>query len=322
MKSRNAIESSQLKTSRFGVKGSEDLGNGITANFQSEMKIPSDFADNVSGRNSWVSLKSASMGELKMGSFGTFQDDLMGATNVMFNGGVASLAPRTYIETSGSTETGDLKNAIAYFSPSWSGMQVKLGMSTHANAGNDADPIATMTLATGNDRVYTAAVHYASGPLIVGATYEKSKYQDFYNAPKIDSGNAWNLAAAYDFGMVRVNGAYGVINYAQNTGVKVDDRKQWLLAASAPVGSQGTLAVSYAHAKIAYNNTLAHNDDTVSAWGVGYLHALSKRTRLYAAYGDINQDDSNYVKSRLDGATTTSNAGYQTAFQVGVRHDF
>ena len=75
----------------------------------------------------------------------------------------------------------------------------------------------------------------------------------------------------------------------------------------------------YARAKIAYTNA---DDDKVSFWGIGYLHAMSKRTSLYAAYGDISQSDTNIIKSRIDGATTTSDAGYQSAFNVGIRHNF
>lgn len=70
----------------------------------------------------------------------------------------------------------------------------------------------------------------------------------------------------------------------------------------------------------AYNN--GAKADKVSFWGVGYLHTLSKRTSLYAAYGDISQSDDNITKSRIDGSTTTSDAGYQSAFNVGIRHNF
>ena len=317
---KSAIDSGLWKTSRFGLKGSEDLGDGLSAAFQMEFKAVPDYSAAVESRNSWVSLKKASLGEIKVGSVGSFHDDLLGATSVMFGNNTVGAPKYVYILTTGGKETTDLKNAIAYYSPSWSGFQAKLGYSTHADTGtNDVTPTG-LTGATGNERVFTAAGHYANGPLVAGLTYENSKYEDFDGAPDIDSGNEWHLAAAYNFGIARVSGAYGTTSYAQNPGETKDKRKQWQIGASTPIGSSGTLALNSAHATIDY--TTGANDDDVSFWGIGYQHSLSKRTNLYVAYGDINQDESNIVKSRLDGGTTTKNTGYQSAFNVGIRHDF
>ena len=313
------IDGNQWKTTRFGFKGSENLGDGLSANFQLEASLLPDTAT-LGGRNSWVSLKSG-LGELKAGSFGSFHDDLLGATSVMFGNGTVAAPLRVYVLTTGSKESGDIRNAVAYYSPNWSGFQLKAAASTHGDTSTDDVVPTGLTKDTGNERVYAVAAHYANGPLVAGATYEMNKYQDYENAPSIDSGNEWHLAASYDFGVARLAGAYGTTNYAQNPGVTKDSRKQWQLGASTPIGSKGTLAVNYARAKIAYTNA---DDDKVSFWGIGYLHALSKRTSLYAAYGDISQSDTNIVKSRIDGSTTTNvkNEGYQSAFNVGIRHNF
>jgi len=328
-KAKSAIDSGQWKTSRIGFKGTEDLGDGLSASFQAEFKNPGDTGSNLTSRNSFVGLKSATLGEIKAGSVNSFHDNLLSATSGVFEFAGVSQPTKVYIETSGSAETSDLKNAVAYYSPVWSGFQVKLGASTHADTGTDDVALTGTTSATdgikgatGNERVYTAAVHYTNGPLIAGATYEKNKYQDFYLANSIDSGSEWHLAAAYDFGVVRVNGAYGQTTYPINQSTDHrDKRKQWMLGVSTPIGASGTLAVSYAHANLSYNNA---SDDKSSFWGIGYLHALSKRTQLYAAYGDINQDKDNTYKSRFDGGISKSatDAVYQTAFNVGIRHNF
>ena len=75
--STNQINSGQWKASRFGLKGAEDLGNGLSAVFQLEFGVDLE----VNGvatkqRPSWVGLQSKSMGELKAGNFNTFEDDL------------------------------------------------------------------------------------------------------------------------------------------------------------------------------------------------------------------------------------------------------
>ena len=313
------IDGNQWKTTRFGFKGSEDLGDGLSANFQLEASLLPDTAT-LGGRNSWVSLKSGKLGEVKAGSFGSFHDDLLGATSVMFGNATVAAPTRVYVLTTGSAESGDMRNAVAYYSPNFSGFQLKVGASTHGDTKTDDAVPSGLTAATGNERVYALAAHYANGPLVAGATYEMNKYQDYEGAPSIDSGNEWHLAGSYDFGVARIAGAYGKTSYAQNPGVTKEDRKQWQLGVSAPISSNGTLALSYARAKIGYND--GNDDDKVSFWGVGYLHTLSKRTSLYAAYGDISQSDDNITKSRIDGSTTTSDAGYQSAFNVGIRHNF
>ena len=320
--SQTAINSGQWKSSRLGFKGSEDLGNGWKTNFQVESSFAIDVHGSLENRNSWVGISHADYGELRLGSVSSFHDDLLGATSAAFGNATVASPLRTYIEATGHAEGSEFRNAAAYYSPSWNGLQLKLGVSTHADPKTDDVVPSGLAGATGNERVVTAAVHYANGPLVAGASYETNRYQSYSGAPSIDSGNEWNVAASYNFGPVRLGGAVGRINYAQNPTETKDDRRQWQLTASVPLGERDSISLAYARARVSYNT--GADSDTAKFWGVGYLHTLSKRTSLYAAYGNISQSDSALVKSRLDGSTTTgsTNAGYQKAFQIGLRHDF
>ena len=185
----------------------------------------------------------------------------------------------------------------------------------------------------GNNQVLGVAAIYNNGPFVAGATYEYNKYDDYSgraSTSALDSGNTWNLAASYDFGVVRIGGAYGTINYAKNGtfagGEKKDDRKQWHIGASAPITPKDVIAINYAHATIGYNDRKpTWGDDTISSWGIGYLHSLSKRTTLYAAYGDINQDDSNHTRASFASTSPINNNTdntFQRAIAIGIRHDF
>ena len=331
VESTHQINSGQWKTSRFGLKGSEDLGNDLSAIFQMEFSVPMDVnGSNVAQRPSWVGLRSKSLGEIRAGNFNTFEDDLLSATSVMFEYNTVASPKYVYIETAGAESRNTISNAVHYYSPVWDGFQVKAGLSTHASNSDDVSATG-LNSATGNNRVFAAALLYNKGPLIAGATYEYNKYEDYSGRPsttKLDSGNTWNLAAAYDFGLARVSGAYGRINYAENgsfaTGQKVDNRTQWQLGVSAPITPKDLVSINYAHARVSYNDRApALNDDSIGFWGIGYQHSLSKRTTLYAAYGDISQDDDNFTKARLDSTSpTTSNAGFQSAFALGIRHNF
>lgn len=331
VESTHQINSGQWKTSRFGLKGSEDLGNDLSAIFQMEFSVPMDVnGSNVAQRPSWVGLRSKSLGEIRAGNFNTFEDDLLSATSVMFEYNTVASPKYVYIETAGAESRNTISNAVHYYSPVWDGFQVKAGLSTHASNSDDVSATG-LNSATGNNRVFAAALLYNKGPLIAGATYEYNKYEDYSGRPsttKLDSGNTWNLAAAYDFGLARVSGAYGRINYAENgsfaTGQKVDNRTQWQLGVSAPITPKDLVSINYAHARVSYNDRAPTlNDDSIGFWGIGYQHSLSKRTTLYAAYGDISQDDDNFTKARLDSTSpTTSNAGFQSAFALGIRHNF
>ena len=317
------INSGQWKTSRFGLKGSEDLGNGLSAIFQTEFGLDMDVNGGATKqRPSWVGLRSKSLGELRSGNFTTFEDHLLVATSVMFEYGTIASPKYVYIETAGGEPRNMISNSVHYYSPVWEGLQIKAGISTHAS--NSADVTAAgLTPITGNNRDFSAAVHYSKGPLVAGATYEYNKYEDYSGAPSIDSGNTWNLAASYDFGVARIGGAYGTINYAQNPGVTRDNRKQWHVGVSAPITPKDLVSINYAHAKIDYNNTW--DDDSIGFWGIGYQHTLSKRTTLYAAYGDINQDDSNRTRATLTSTSPINNNtdnAFQRAIAIGIRHDF
>jgi len=322
-KSVSAIDSSGHSTTRFGLKGSEDLGDGLAAKFDVQFAFPIDTTgDSVTTyRKSNISLASATLGEIKLGSFATFEDDLIAATNVVAGNSTVGSASKVYLTN------GSYYNALGYFSPVWNGLQLRAAVTT-AEKGGEVEPSYTTTQVTAksNLRRYAVAAHYNNGPLVGGATYETNKYQN--NKGLIDgynSGNVWHVFGAYDFKVVRLNAAYGVYNYAANdlSIEKKDSRKQWQVGASTPIGANGLLAVNYAHANITYRNP-ATRDDKQSFWGVGFFYNLSKRTNVYTAFGDINQDESNVAanKAVYGPGTAASGHGYNQAFTVGLRHQF
>lgn len=165
----------------------------------------------------------------------------------------------------------------------------------HDGAGSRAaaDTSASNNVASNtNFQVVTAALHYTNGPLLLGAAYDYNTYADrdsnvVGQSGNYGSGNVWNVAGAYDFGVVRI-AAYGMYDYA-SFGQTMDDRTQFL-GASAPIGKAGKLTLTYANAKIDYNVAGAKSDD-MQMWGLAYFHDISKRTNFYAAYGQIDQDD-------------------------------
>lgn len=324
VKSISKIYSGGQSNSRLGFKGSEDLGNGLSATFRLEMGVNlDDGSSHQSGvafsRWSTVGLAGQSWGELEIGRRDSFSDQMIGGFDVTGRNTIAQAAPIM-------RDHGRLSNFVAYTSPSWSGFQVKAGYSTNgwdaAGLGAEASPLGSTT----NTRVATAGVSYINGPVKVGAVYEWNKGQNT-NTKSFDAGNEWVIAGAYDFGPVALSAEYGQIHNSDDAAISgisapeltkdIQKRKQWTVGAMFKIGSMDRIGVQYAKGKNEFFSSTGFGDEKAHMWGVNYFHDLSKRTNIYAGFGKISQDDTNTVKYGLDGQGT-----YQKAFQVGLRHQF
>lgn len=316
VKNISKIYSGGQSGSRLGFKGTEDLGNGLSANFRLEMGIDIDNGTSAQGsrtfgRWSTVGLSGKNWGEFQIGRRDTFMDEMIGGFDATGRNTVAQASPIM-------RDQGRYSNMVAYLSPVWSGFQVKAGVSTAAWDAQEVEPIGNTT----NIRVLTAGLSYINGPLKVGGTYEYNKAQAT-EGNSFDAGNQWVLAAAYDFGPVAVSGEYGQIKNSEDAAGNnaaltsaIEKRKQWTVGAMFKIGSMDRIGVQYARGKNEFFAAGA-DDEKARMWGVNYFHDLSKRTNIYAGYGNLKQDSDNTVKYGLDGQGT-----YQKAFQVGLRHLF
>ena len=233
---------------RFGMRGSEDLGDGLKANFNFEtggisMDNGGFGSAGTSGldfsRESWVGL-SGNFGATRFGrtssvaTQGQARYDLNGISqsSAMDNVG---LSPVTWYGSSRRS------SQIQYATNKFSGVDAGIGFVTSGdNAGQSSTSL---------------RVNYDNGPLSIGFVTESKR-----NAT---SRTANALAASYDFGAAKVSG--GVV-----TSPTVAAGKGWHLGAVAPVG-QFRFGAQYAR-----NTT---NDAHATELFANYV--LSKRTFLY-----------------------------------------
>jgi len=232
-------------------------------------------------------------------------------------------------------------NAVTYSSPVWSGFQLKGQLSTNVTDGQASapkganyssevspQPVAAAdanNLAKTNVYGYAASATYVNGPIKIGGHY------DYYDPQDVDGSNfetakQWTVAASYNFGFVNVGAQYGKITYGQNvsglsgagyTSTKLDEREQWTVGAMFKVSDRARISLMYAEGEDSFVSSANLKDEDNSMWGVAAYYDLSKRTNLYAAYGQIDQDQDNTVLVGLDGQDK-----YEKAFQVGIRHMF
>lgn len=304
--------------SRVGFRGTEDLGNGLKANFEMvagfDLDTGKSYGNGLMSEGAFIGLSGDKWGAIKAGYIATLMDE---------NTGVDASGRHGVANTGALYDTGKWQNAVGYYSPVWSGFQVKAQYSS--NIGNQ-DQVPVEDATTRNVAGYALGASYANGGLKLGATYawyEPQSINTTVDTPK-ESGSEWNAGVAYDFGMVAVslfgarNENYvagtqsGTPNWGANANV---DRRNFIaLGVAVPLGARDVIKFGYGEADTYARNgaTFANgkDKDSASAFGVAYFHNLSKRTNFYAMYGNVDSDNGLY---------SAGGEGYQNAFNVGLR---
>jgi predicted porin len=211
-------------SSRWGLRGSEALGNGMNAIFQCETPMGVDTgASGVSamcGREGWVGLN-GKWGELKLGYGLTPYDDVKGFTDHQGsnsyenpNNGVSSgpgFAANGLFTNYGATQAisnsgafdARYGNSISYLSPTFAGFSLRTQY-----AFIDESPAQQ---AWGWD----TRVIYANGPWTAGLTY--AYHGDFAGiggtATGLNDQQAWRLAGKYNNGKWQIDGYYDQAKY-------------------------------------------------------------------------------------------------------------
>ncbi|MCX7946569.1 MAG: porin [Hydrogenophilus sp.] len=295
--SKFSVDSGIQSGNRIGFRGTEDLGGGLKAGFTLEMGFgvenPEFRNGNGFGRQAFVTL-GGGFGTLAAGRVYTPQFNLLSAVDPFGYGTVGQISNIWEVNTR-------VDNTLAYISPDFSGLTV-----TVAYANNVAG---AETRANANDiRVYALNPVYKQGPVMVGLNYHKIDPQ----AAGTTDLNVWDLAGTYDFGMAKLALAYGSREVNAT-----DDRTNWMLGVTVPVSPVGKVLASYAQTKL--DRAGNQPDPKSSQWAIGYTHDLSKRTNLYAVYADIENKRGGTASV---GDNSNPGDGYQSGFNLGIRHRF
>ncbi len=316
------MNTSGLYSSRFGVRGVEDLGGGLKAEFWLEAGINPDSgtgqgttlnnqaaaagtgnAGLTFNRRSTVAL-AGGFGEVRLGRDYTpgfravTEFDPFGTLGVAqgSNLSLTGTAPQTGVRAS---------NGIAYLWNDGGFGAVKPGF--YAQAQYRLGENASTAGATKNDGTGMGIrAGYAQGPLNLSAAYDESK---------IDAGAAGNkykqvnVAGSYDLGVAKLQLQYN--QNKTNTGLTY---KIAQIGAQIPVGA-GYIPVSY-------NDLRSSNGTSVKAnvFGIGYVHNLSKRTSVYTSYANLsNKNGAAFgVSGGLAGVADKRSSG----IEFGVKHSF
>lgn len=319
---RSAIDSGQSAGSRLGFRGTEDLGNGLKAGFVLEQGIAVDTGTSTQGGRTFGRQSFVTLG----GNFGTVAlgrqyspHHLIGAATDPFGKGTVGEFNNVY-----KSEV-RLDNLAAYVSPNWGGFSFVIGYTQNALADESIENESS----AGDARAWAFAPQYKNGPLAVAfnAHEVKLKSNGINAALDGDKIRVYDLFGSYDFGVVKLAGAYGVrrvdsIDFSPDGVTGGEDSKQWMLGVTVPVGAAGSVRASYTRRTTEV--AAGGSDAKSSQWAIGYEHALSKRTSLYAAYSDINNNGAAERAGLIAevGDAANTGKGYQRGLSTGIRHTF
>jgi predicted porin len=273
-------------SSRFGVKGDEDLGNGLKAIFHYEWSVDASDAGTLGGRLGFVGL-SGGFGTVAIGRQWRPSYGALGRTNIM------NMPGGGYDRALYETRNG---NQLVYLSPNFNGFTVAAGIEAASGAVNTPD---------GVDR-FDLGVNYANGPLSVGFGYFTTEG----NTGGVDE-DVMGLSGKYNFGNFAIVAGYQTADNSRN--VANLDIDTWSLGAEAYFGNN-TVRIRYGESDADNTGFGAYDSES---WALGIQHNFSKRTRVYVEYADLDYNAA--AGAKLSDGTADTDA---SKFAIGLRHDF
>lgn len=355
------VDSFEMKSgvgsgSRWGLKGTEDLGNGLTVGFILENGFDSDDGSEDStgvmfNRESSLFLE-GSFGKLAFGRMGALNSGQSSWSKVgMINAFGTSYGEFTAQASNVFSLAGQWDNMIAYETPDFAGFKLfaQYGMGSNDNENESS-----------SNRFYSLGVTYNNGPFagyfaVDSINYKTAKFSQSEwpnNGDDIDDSLTVTLGGSYDFDVVKIylgaqyfdevrlsslGGPICRANDVRDLGISgfdlsINDIAKLKgygisLSGDAPLaGGRVMFGLGYVDAdaadsldKALSQNIAGFRDFEIQRYVVsaGYSYPFSKRTDVY---GVASYMQDNADTSRESGTLEQDPSAY--SFYVGLRHRF
>ncbi len=336
------VNSAGLSGSRWGMKGTEDLGGGMSAIFDLQAGIDGTTGQtaqcggiNVTSVNACIAAGAATAAtgatgvsaprlfgrQAFAGLKGGFGQVTVGRQYAPYDNAFGQVDGQGYTSNSamgsvwaagGHADAGGpgrVDNQITYFTPAMGGFNAQLSYAP----GEDAAP----GISAG--RYFGIGLGYGNGPLNIQFATESMKSRGVANALAtalgtpgavtgvgtggLGTSDAWIIGASYDLKVAKPYFAYGRASNAVNT-----KDKGWSLGATAPLGPV-TLSGGYARETSTLTGAVASSNSR--GFGGQAVYNLSKRTNVYGEFMAL--------RTTAAGAAAS---GKSSQYGVGMRHDF
>ncbi|NRR31719.1 porin [Oxalobacteraceae bacterium] len=297
--------------SRWGLRGSEDLGGGLSAFFTVEGGIHADDGSSTQnktlfGRTSIVGLR----GKFGALSAGLQDTPLFTTLNTIVDPLRNGIARSNNLMASTGFRAA---NSVLYRSPDLNGFSGDAMWAAGEVAGDQSA-----------GRALGGSFGYSKGPLNVRLAYH-NRNNDTALIRNTASARNTLLGANVDLGVTRLYAGFGVdkglnsssLNnttaaFGGSAPLASTDSNSLLLGAAIPRGAS-TFVVSYVR-----KNDKTLRDQDAQQYALAYMYALSKRTDVYTSYALIsNKNGAAYTEGNSEEPGTGSKQ-----WTVGLRHRF
>ena len=284
------MRSGQNSASRFGVKGEEDLGNGVKVGFSLENGFNSDDGQLATeGRlfdREALLYVGGDFGELGMGRQGELASGngrygLFGGKVSPFSTGWSNIAGHKYVMGAGF---GRMDNSVTYKTPTFAGFNVLAQYSFKKDSTEEGREGSSAV-----DRQYALGASFTAGDLYLTGIVTQTNLQSL-GEQDVEDPLTVSLGGNYNFGVAKL---YVATQYFKDTGLAVEmiqtgktgtfDGFGLSVGADVPAfGGTAKVLVGYMDAE---DQSTAAQDVQRYAFSVGYEYPLSKRTFLYGGAG-------------------------------------
>jgi predicted porin len=299
----NAITSNGNNTSRVGLRGIEDLGDGYKASFTLESGLNPDSGSSSDLTRFWNRRSTISLiggfGEVRIGR--DYSVTYLGYEDYDVWSDIGITSVGKFDSSLGTARDTAVRsdNQVLYISPStWGGFYARAAAAPGEGVAG---------------KKYSAARGgYANGPVDVSVTYGQTTVAPVRGDDKyktIEGG------AAYDFRTVKVSGYYSRSQFA---GLRVANA---YIGLQVPVGA-GIVRASYINSNLSGITSAGvdTNRNDAHQFAIGYLHNMSRRTAVYTNVSFVTNKGASAVA--IDKSVTLAPGRNSSGFDLGMRHIF
>jgi len=327
------VASGVSQGSAWGVRGSEDLGGGLRAFFMLEAGLDLDtgaaksYAGNPAtatptssngtsftgfNRRSYVGLDTGGYGTLTIGR--DYTPAYYAARNSdVFRLGMFGNLQETVPLSGGSERSGRVSNALFYTSPTLAGLRGRAVYSLGSESSG-----ATGGLPRKANTFVGIGLEYTFAGLQLNSSYQRLNPPVVAGTPPAFTGTTSKredalIGAKYTLGDFAFTGGYWHVGTPNNA------RDAWL-GASMDIGASTLLIEAQ---RIRQDTSSGQVRRGVSL-ALGYVYTLSKRTVLYANYGQVDNDgNASFAVVASDAAIAAGGPGTTPkVLALGMRHNF
>jgi predicted porin len=288
--------------SRWGIRGIEDLGDGLKASFwlEGSLKTDSGTVGDTSSRffdrRSTVALSSG-LGEIRLGrdTVPTYTAEL--DYDAFADNGVAAISH--LFDTLGTNVNTQKRadNMAGYFLPASMG-----GLYGNASmAAGEGNP---------GNKFFGGRLGYRAGPFDVSLAYSETQVSPLVGFGSEDKYKVFAVGGKWNFGFATVLGEYFEDKYSSR---KVDI---YNVGVTVPLGA-ALFRAGYAHVD---GKGPGFDPNDAKQFALGVVYSLSKRTALYATAAVINNDGG--AKYVVDPNPVIPVGAKSRGYEAGVRHSF